>query len=60
MSKESEDHQVNQVSKGFQETEGPQVLLALDLRDLQERKVSRASQEDLVDLEHLVLKASLA
>lgn len=54
MSKESEGHQVNQVSKGFRETEVLQVLLGLDLRDLQERKVFRASQEDLVDLEHPV------
>lgn len=51
---------MNQVSRGFQETGVPQVPLALDLRDLQERKVSRVSQEDLVHLEHLGLKVNPA
>lgn len=51
---------VSQVPKVSQETEVLQEALALDLRDLQERKVSRASQEDLADLVHLVLKVNQA
>lgn len=42
----------------FQETEAPQAVLASDLKGLQERKVFRASQEDLEVLEHLELKVN--
>lgn len=47
-----------QVLQGFQETGVPQVPLVLDLRDLQERRVSRAFQEDPEGQEHPVLKVS--
>lgn len=36
------------------------MVLASDLKDLQERKVSRASQEDLEVLEYQVLKVNQA
>lgn len=42
------------VPQVFQETGVPQEPLVLDLRDLQERRVSRASQEDLEDPVHPV------
>lgn len=42
----------------FQETGAPQAVLALDLKDLQERKVFRASQEDLEVPVHLELKVN--
>lgn len=38
---------MSQVPQVFQETEVPQEPLASDLRGLQERRVSRVSQEDL-------------
>lgn len=44
----------------FQETGVLQDPLASDLRDLQERKVSRVSQEDLEALAHPVLKENQA
>lgn len=44
----------------FQETGVHQESLALDLRGLQERKVSRVSQEDQEVLVHQVLKVSQA
>lgn len=42
----------------FRETGAPQVLLALDLKGLLERKAFRASQEDLEVLVHLELKVN--
>lgn len=51
---------MSQVPKVFQETEVLREALALDLRDLLERKVSRASQEDLEVPVHLVLKVNQA
>lgn len=56
--KESEAYLENLVSREFQETGAPLEVLALDLRDLQERRVSREFQGDLEVLEHLELKAS--
>lgn len=47
-----------QVLQDCQETGVLQVPLVLDLRDLQERRVSRAFQEDPDRLVHLVLKVS--
>lgn len=48
------DRLVTQVSAVFLETEVLQDLLASDPQVLQERKVSRVSQEDPEDLVHLV------
>lgn len=45
---------MSQVPQVFQETGVLQEALASDLRDLQERRVSRASQEDLEDPAHPV------
>lgn len=38
---------MSQVLQGFQETEVPQEALASGLRDLEEKRVSRVSLEDL-------------
>lgn len=51
---------MSQVPQVFQETGVRQEPLALDLRGLQERKVSKVSQEDLEVPVHLVLKVSQA
>ena len=52
--KANEDCPVNQVDVVFPEIEVLQDLPALDHQDLQERKGSRESPEDLEDLGHLV------
>lgn len=49
---------MSQVSQVFQGTGVPQVAPALDLKDLQERKVSKVSQEDLESPVHPVLKVN--
>lgn len=51
---------MNPAPQVFQETGVLQEALASDLRDLQERKVSKASQEDLELLVHPVLKVNQA
>lgn len=51
---------MSQAALVFQETGVLQEALALDLRDLQERKVFRASQEDLEVPVHPVLKVNQA
>lgn len=60
LSKESVDFLVTQVLWVSQVTGVPQEAQALDLRDLQERKAFKVSQEDLELLVHLVLKVNLA
>lgn len=51
---------MTQVPLVFQETGDHQVPLALDLKDLQERKVVRVSQEGLDLPVHLVQKVNQA
>lgn len=51
---------MTQVLVVFQGTGVPQGPLALDLKDLPERRESKASQADLVVLVHLVLKVNQA
>lgn len=58
-SKGNEAHLASRVSLEFQETGAHRELRALDLRDLQERRVSREFQGDLEVLEHQEPKASL-
>ena len=52
--KENEAPLVSQVSLAFLGTEVPQVALAMDLRDHQDRKVCRVFQEELEFLVHQV------
>lgn len=49
---------MSQAARVFQETGALQEALVLDLRDPRERKVSRASQEDLDLPVHPVLKVT--